>query len=310
MPAIGRKPSIFTFWEPRGAVLPYLQLCRETWRRGLIDGDVITLDYGNVHEYVEPATLDMPTLKQLSMPLQKDAVMIAVLHRHGGLFLDMDTLIVDDISPIVRTLDRTQCFCFGGNISVVGAHPGAPLLGLWLEAIKRRLARVASGEVPLGDVTWNFLGNLPLDEARNELHQRALHRRLVRSTAAGRRLWDLVATTRPPQGTRGSLLRRLPRRLEFEFSRRSAARQWLFLNKRGFYPELGFAKSKECDRTDIYRDFWFSNDIPVAATVRSGSAILGLHNSMTPRSYANLSREDVLSHPSLLSRTLKFLLAS
>lgn len=310
MSTVGRKLPMFTFWEPRGAVLPYLQLCRETWRRGLVDSDVITLDYGNLHEYVEPGTLDLSTLKRLSLPLQKDAVMIAVLLRHGGLFLDMDTLIVDDISPLLRTLDRTQSFCFGGNISVVGARPGAPLLRFWLDAIRRRLGQVASGAVPLADVTSNFLGNLPLDEARNELHRRALHRRLVRGTAVGRWAWDLVAATRPPPGVRGSLLRRLPRRLEFEFSQRSAARQWLFLNRERFYPELGFADSAERDRTKIYLDFWFSNDIPVEAALQSGTAILGLHNCMTPHQYANLSREDVLAHPSLLSRTLKDLLAN
>lgn len=309
MSTVGRRPPIFTFWEPRGAVLPYLQLCRETWRRGLVDSDVVTLDYGNVHEWVEPGTLDLPTLQRLSLPLQKDAVMIAVLLRHGGLFLDMDTLIVDDISPMMRTLDRTQVFCFGGNISVVGARPRAPLLRFWLAAIQRRLALVASGAVPLADVVGSFLGNLPLDEARGELHQRTRHRSLVRSTAVGRRAWDLLAARKPPRGVRGPLPGRLLRRLEFELSQRSAARQWLFLDRHGFYPELRFGKRGERDRTEMYLDFWFSNDLPVEAALKSGTAILGLHNGMTPRSYANLSREEVLAHPSLLSRTLKYLLA-
>ncbi|MCW5716530.1 MAG: hypothetical protein KIS68_01745 [Bauldia sp.] len=310
MSIVGARPPIFTFWEPRGAVLPYLQLCRETWRRGLFDSEVITLDYANVDDYVEPGTLDMPTLKRLSLPLQKDAVMIAVLLRHGGLFLDMDTLVVRDISPVIHTLDRTEMFCFGGNISVVGGRRGAPILQLWLENIQRRLALVANSDVSLADVTWNFLGNLPLDEARAALHQRTAHRRIVRSAAPGRWLWDRIAATKPPPGTRGSLLRRLPRRLEFELSQRSAARHWLFLDRKGFYPELAHARAPDDDRTKIYRDFWFSEDIPVEAALNSGTAILGLHNSMTPPAYANLSRGNVLAHPSLLSRTIRHLLAT
>lgn len=49
-----KRPPVFTFWEPRGAVTPWLQLCRDTWRRGLDSDAVVTLDYANLGEYLPP----------------------------------------------------------------------------------------------------------------------------------------------------------------------------------------------------------------------------------------------------------------
>ena len=82
-PLLNQK-RIFTFWEPRGKVTPYLELCRETWERALPDYEILVLDYSNLDEYVGEGTLDLGALRQVGLPLQKDAVVAAVLNRHGG----------------------------------------------------------------------------------------------------------------------------------------------------------------------------------------------------------------------------------
>ncbi len=42
--AAAKQFKVFTFWEPRGAVTPWLQLCRDTWHRGVVGAEIVTLD--------------------------------------------------------------------------------------------------------------------------------------------------------------------------------------------------------------------------------------------------------------------------
>ena len=95
---------IYTFWEPREAIIPYLNLCRKTWELNSPDFDVITLDYSNLHQYIEKDVFNLTVLKKLTLPMQKDAVMVAVLEKHGGLFLDLDTIIFRDVTPLFSLL--------------------------------------------------------------------------------------------------------------------------------------------------------------------------------------------------------------
>jgi hypothetical protein len=82
------------------------------------------------------------TLRRLPLPMQKDAVMVAVLHRHGGLFLDVDTLAVADVAPLLALLERRETISFHMHLACIAARPGARLLGYWLGQIRKRLAVV------------------------------------------------------------------------------------------------------------------------------------------------------------------------
>lgn len=309
MAATEEHVRVFTFWEPRGAVTPWLQLCRDTWRRG-VGTEVVTLDYANLDDYLPPGTLDLVSLRKLPLMQQKDGIMIAILHRHGGLFVDMDTLILDDITPLLRTLERTTLFNFGGNLSFVGARAGTTILALWLERLRARLALIAAGKVDAANADWAFTGYETLAEVYAELRERSRHRRLIKSTAIGRRLWVLAARAKPAPGTGGPLLRRIPRRIEWELTRRSIARHMVQLSTAGFFAELGVPRDGAMDRQAQYRSFWFESDLPVQTVARPGVRVVGLHNSWTPAWYAALSRQEVLVHPSLMSRTLRHLLAA
>lgn len=304
------RPRFFTFWEPRGGVTPYLQLCRETWQRGLPSAEVVTLDYANLDQYLPPGTLDIATLQRFPLMQVKDAVMVAILHRHGGLFIDMDTLIVDDISPFMASLERTTMFNFGGSLSVVGARAGSRLLTLWLDRVRERLALVASGRVDAAKVSWSYIGYETLHEVHVQLRDAAWHRRVIRSTAPGRRLWAAAARIKPPRGKRGSLWRRIPRRIEWELTRRAIARHRIQFGTQGFFAELQDDRDRTIDRITYYRQFWDDPVTPVETVVKPGVPVIALHNSWTPDWYAALSREEVLAHGSLLSRTLRHLLAT
>ena len=46
------KQYIFTFWEPRGKIPGYLNLCIKTWTKFLPEYIVIILDYNKAKEYL------------------------------------------------------------------------------------------------------------------------------------------------------------------------------------------------------------------------------------------------------------------
>ena len=131
--------TIFSFWEPKGSMTPYLTLCIKTWEKNLPDYEIIILDYSNINSYLPEGTLDMNVLKRLPLMMQKDAIMVGVLKEHGGIFLDADTLVVGDITPLWRMLKDTEAVMFGYHVAFLASRPGAHLLKLWHRLIQEKL---------------------------------------------------------------------------------------------------------------------------------------------------------------------------
>ncbi len=55
----GAMTTIFTFWEPRGALVPYLALCMKTWERAFRAHDVVVLDHANLGRHLGEDVLDL-----------------------------------------------------------------------------------------------------------------------------------------------------------------------------------------------------------------------------------------------------------
>ena len=166
--------KVYTFWEPKHRVIPYLELCRETWTRNLGRYEVVTLDYSNLHDYISPTLLDLDILKRVPLAMQKDVIMIALLHEHGGVFLDMDTIAVADIRPLIRMLDKHEVVMLGTHYAFMAARPKARLLAHMMEVNKIKLSAVqaqshSEGPIPL---PWDFFGNSVLAGAKAALTRR------------------------------------------------------------------------------------------------------------------------------------------
>ncbi|MCC6735402.1 MAG: hypothetical protein IT534_04665 [Bauldia sp.] len=300
------RPTIFTFWEPRGAVPAYLELCRATWDRHGGGGEVVMLDHSNLEEHIGAGVLDLAALRRLSLSSQKDAVLVAVLHARGGLFLDMDTIVCGDLAPIMSRLRHAEMTKFGPHLGVVAARAGGVLTGLWLDEVRAALRRVAAGEVA-APPAWDFIGYRTLERALATLKERAPHRRLVRSTAFGRALWRRFAS-RKPVGRSASLLRRLPRRVEWELTKRHLARHLAILDRKISIAENGHTGHGGTGRGEQFVHFWLDSDAAVDRVIRPGVNLVQLHNSWLPDWYLRLSREEVLAHPGRLTAVLRHLL--
>lgn len=303
--------TIYTFWEPRGALFPYLALCMKTWERALRAYDIVVLDYQNLSRHLEAGALDLETLRRLPLSMQKDAVMVAVLHRHGGLFLDADTLAVADIAPFLAVLDRSETVSFNMHTACIAARPGARLLDLWLGHIRRRLAGLRQLEGGAPTVRWSYLGNEGLYDAMDDIIDAQEGTPFL--LAAVERAVGFGRPQVPSPGRRTLRARLLngalwQRRLLYF---RTIHRRHLTMLERdryAFMPELLHRPREAGSDTARFRRYWFESNADVDTALREGQMLIGLHNSYVPDWYKRLSDAEVLDHPCLLSRTLRRLL--
>ncbi|MFC1575595.1 capsular polysaccharide synthesis protein [Gemmatimonadota bacterium] len=248
---------IFSFWEPRNEMAPYLRLCMDTWDKTLPDYDIVLLDNTNLHEYLPDEIREEIICDKLRLGSQKNALQIAVLKTHGGLFVDVDTLFLNDIRPILDELENTEVVLFHQHLAFMAAKRDAHLLTLWLEELKKRVGTIRRGEVK--ETGWGYIGNGILDEMMKQATP------------------DLMVNLD---------------KLIYAFTPETVR-----------FPFWGGPRDK-------YLRFWFEDDLAIDDVFFKKQRVIGLHNSWTPEWYKELSREEVLEHDCLLSRTLRHILES
>ncbi|HUO84625.1 MAG TPA: glycosyltransferase [Thermoanaerobaculia bacterium] len=283
----------------------YLQLCRETWTRKLQNYDIVHLDDSNLAATVGSSIFDADAFRRVRPGVRKDAILVATLFRHGGIFMDLDTIVVGDIAPIVRLLERSAVVMFHTHLAFVAARRGASILGPWLEEIRRRIARLEQGETDPAAVPWGFFGNSILADLHRALVDRSMVLSLLRrarrrspSPASG----EAVRTGETPP----SLLRRGVDRL----IRSTHASELLMLDRDawGFVPESVHPGTEPGTPVERYRRFWFDRGRALDDALLPGQRLIAIHHGSTPAWYTAFSREQVLADDTLLSRTLSSLL--
>lgn len=157
------KLFVYTFWEPREKIPFYLQLCMETWEKFLPNATIIVLDYKNIGEFIDVRELGLNLFSgRLSLPQIADAIRVALLAKHGGVWLDIDTIILnsnaeqyflpDENHRIIFFGDPVEKFC---HIAFINTPPNSMCMNLWREFIREKIWNLNSSTF----VNWNFLGN-------------------------------------------------------------------------------------------------------------------------------------------------------
>jgi len=303
------KTTVFTFWEPRGAIIPYVRLCMKTWGIAFKGHDVVVLDYSSLSDYLGEAPYDMEAFRRLTLPIQKDAIMVAVLRKNGGVFIDADTLAVRDIAPLVDTLSHTEVVMFSMHMAVVAARPNARLLNGWYAGIREKLVTLAREKD--SPVPWDFAGNSVLTATMEAIVD--THENKPFPIAVADRAVDWLKTSSAPDRAGAALsplmnaVVRRRRALYF----RSMYRKYLTMLDRdahGFIPEELYYRDAVLDSREKYRRYWFQSDAGLDTVLLPNQTLIGLHHAWTPEWYKQLSEAEVLAHPCLLSRTLRHLL--
>ena len=175
---IRQKNRIFTFWEPKDKIPGYLQLCMKTWKKALPEYEIVILDYQNVKEYLGEQTFHNIICKDMSLPIQADAIRVAILYKFGGIWMDADNIMLN--GTFIKELKNVELAMIGedkANIYYIGfiyALSNSRLLKDWLNEIiisVKEFRQVIynknvskSKKVSFNKITWNYLGNRIIDE--------------------------------------------------------------------------------------------------------------------------------------------------
>ena len=159
---------VYTFWEPREKIPYYLRLCMETWKKFLPNATIIVLDYKNIGEFLDVRELGLNLFSgKLSLPQFADAIRIALLAKHGGVWLDLDTIILSSDAEKYFLPDkkhRTIFFSYKEDnfcqMCFINTPPNAVCMNLWRESIREKIWNLSHAT----NVKWDFIGNSFIDE--------------------------------------------------------------------------------------------------------------------------------------------------
>ena len=153
---------VWTYWEyknRRGARPAYLDLCTESVRGHLGPLTLELVDQDSIFEWLPD--LDADTWRRLPGPSWRSDYGRARLGaRYGGIYLDVDCVVVDDLGRLLEPLGRCDFASWGREAGgrmydgLFAARPGARLLEEWAEAQDRALHEVADWT----RLPWSFLG--------------------------------------------------------------------------------------------------------------------------------------------------------
>jgi len=153
--------KIYTYWvNPENRQAPvYIRMCVKTWEKLIPSADIIVINDNSVADYIGN-DIDMDSFRMLSLPQQSDVVSVAVLSKLGGLFIDADTIVTGDITPIIETSHPDVFHAYGFperkaiHLAVMWCrNSNNPMLTEWYKTIceKMKVLPAVRG--------WDYVGN-------------------------------------------------------------------------------------------------------------------------------------------------------
>ena len=142
-------PKVWLYWDSPGEGRDpgYISLCRETIVKWARPYDVIVLDKSTASQWVEglhPEFGDIPVIAH-----RADYVRAACLAENGGIWLDIDTVVLKPLSLIWALTSVNGAVFYGWkprqpSIGMIAAVPRHPILIAWREAIERQIDKSLS----------------------------------------------------------------------------------------------------------------------------------------------------------------------
>lgn len=158
--------AIWMYWEetPGRTRPPYLDLCLETIHHHAGDAEVRVLDETTVFRWL-PDMSDEVWFTLPSPVSRADYVRPRLVHRHGGLWVDSDTIAMSPLLSILGEIERNELVGWGRELggrfytNLFAGAPGGRFLKEWIREQDEVLRRTANwrtlGWAALGqDITW------------------------------------------------------------------------------------------------------------------------------------------------------------
>jgi hypothetical protein len=140
------KPAVWLAWPGNDVPSDILALCLASVRRhNAADFQVIVVTPTNLGQYLDPH----PAYEYLSLVHRADYLRLSLLHRYGGIYLDMDTVALRSLIDIYAGLSSYDIVTYDGGpwdevfgVSVFGpTRRGSTLTRAWSEALEGLLDR-------------------------------------------------------------------------------------------------------------------------------------------------------------------------
>ena len=191
----------------------------------------------------------------------------AVLYKHGGIWLDADTIITSEkIKDIIN--QSSDVTMFNTHIGFIVAKKGAKVIKQWLTCIKHKifvhkiyntfstyLKYLLNPCFIVKLDNWNYFGNSVIDKIRKKTNDK----------------------------------------------------EFLSLERTDYFalPENNYYTDENTSPYDKYIDFYFNNDF--SGYVRENEkGIICLHNSWTPEKYSFMTEDEFVSQNCTISKLLKY----
>ncbi len=153
------KNNVFAFWESDEEIPAYLELCKKTWHKNIPNCEIHIINYNNINQYIE-GIYNLESLKKIPLAMQSDIISAAILEKFGGLFLDIDSVVTDDLFKIFNTISTEKLIAFGNerkaiHIAVLySKKPNNRILREWRKGAQEKL-RI---DIPI-KMNWDYFGN-------------------------------------------------------------------------------------------------------------------------------------------------------
>ena len=159
---------VYTFWEPQESIPFYLRLCMETWRKNLPNATIVVLDYKNISEFIDVRELGLNLFSgKFPLMLIADAIRIALLAKHGGVWLDVDSIVLSPNAEKYFLPDEKHRTIFFGDLKTKSPHiafintpPNSMCLNLWREFVREKIWNTKKENL----VGWDFFSNSIIDD--------------------------------------------------------------------------------------------------------------------------------------------------
>lgn len=258
---------IFTFWEPSNSIPGYLRLCIKTWEKNLPNNyKIVILDYHNLRNYLDYKLIKKIICKHMTLPIQADAIRVAILQKYGGFWMDCDTIITN--SNFINMFYGSDLIMFGStkkNVFYTGfiyASNNSTILKIWLDNIINRV-RIYKQSL--------FLMHIFPIKSFYQLH-------------SGLLAWDYLSN-----GIINEIIKNTSKK-SFKLLERDEAYALpdMFLKKEPY---------------ENYRDFYFTSGDP-GTILKNCKGVLLLHNSWTMGKYKEMPEKEFLQQNIMLAQLL------
>jgi hypothetical protein len=106
------KPFLWLYWE--GSMPDYIKMCKETiFAKCSNSFNIILLNEQTIHSYLPELKDKNLDFSRLKIAQKVDYYRILLLYKYGGLYMDMDILVKQDLIEIIEKLEKYDFVGFG-----------------------------------------------------------------------------------------------------------------------------------------------------------------------------------------------------